>query len=154
VKTRPATEPIKGGAKRWPKHAVWAGMVITLAGGLSYFLHFAQYPDLRDFPLLNLPLVLLGLILAAAGCWQVFRQRGGALGKTLATAGLLLTLGFAGLFSFYVFFFSYQLPEAASAPATQAMAPDFTLLDPKGQPVSLADFRGKKVVLVFYRGHW
>ena len=34
-------------------------------------------------------------------------------------------------------------------------APDFTLEDADGKNVSLADYRGKKnVVLVFYRGHW
>lgn len=36
-----------------------------------------------------------------------------------------------------------------------APAPDFTLEDSDGKSVSLAQFRGKKnVVLVFYRGHW
>jgi peroxiredoxin len=34
-----------------------------------------------------------------------------------------------------------------------ALAPDFTLVDFKGQPVRLADFRGKAhVLLVFNRG--
>ena len=34
-------------------------------------------------------------------------------------------------------------------------APDFTLEDSDGKNVTLADYRGKKsVVLVFYRGHW
>jgi cytochrome oxidase Cu insertion factor (SCO1/SenC/PrrC family) len=34
-------------------------------------------------------------------------------------------------------------------------APDFTLEDQDGKPVTLSDFRGKKsVVLVFYRGSW
>jgi cytochrome oxidase Cu insertion factor (SCO1/SenC/PrrC family) len=34
-------------------------------------------------------------------------------------------------------------------------APDFTLEDVDGNKVTLADFRGKKsVVLVFYRGYW
>ncbi len=34
-------------------------------------------------------------------------------------------------------------------------APDFTLEDADGRPVTLSDFRGKKlVILVFYRGHW
>ena len=33
--------------------------------------------------------------------------------------------------------------------------PDFTLTDAAGRPVSLADYRGRKpVVLVFYRGYW
>lgn len=36
---------------------------------------------------------------------------------------------------------------------TIAAAPDFTLPDSQGQPISLADFRGQKnVVLVFTRG--
>ena len=35
------------------------------------------------------------------------------------------------------------------------IAPDFTLASLAGPPVTLSDFRGeKKVVLVFYRGHW
>ena len=34
-------------------------------------------------------------------------------------------------------------------------APDFTLASKDGAPVTLSQFRGKKiVVLVFYRGHW
>jgi len=33
-------------------------------------------------------------------------------------------------------------------------APDFTLPDAEGRPVSLADFRGKNVVLVFYLLDW
>jgi cytochrome oxidase Cu insertion factor (SCO1/SenC/PrrC family) len=34
-------------------------------------------------------------------------------------------------------------------------APDFTLEDSDGKPITLSDFRGKKsVVLVFYRGYW
>ena len=34
-------------------------------------------------------------------------------------------------------------------------APDFTLEDEKGDPLTLSRFRGKKdVILVFYRGHW
>jgi cytochrome oxidase Cu insertion factor (SCO1/SenC/PrrC family) len=35
-----------------------------------------------------------------------------------------------------------------------AAAPDFTLNDQDGKPVTLSSYRGKNVVLVFYRGHW
>jgi cytochrome oxidase Cu insertion factor (SCO1/SenC/PrrC family) len=35
------------------------------------------------------------------------------------------------------------------------VAPDFTLMSYRGEPVTLSEFRGEKVVLlVFYRGHW
>lgn len=34
-------------------------------------------------------------------------------------------------------------------------SPDFTLPEAAGRPVSLADYRGKKpVVIVFFRGYW
>ncbi len=33
-------------------------------------------------------------------------------------------------------------------------APDFTLPDQNGAPISLSSARGHKVVLVFYRGYW
>lgn len=34
------------------------------------------------------------------------------------------------------------------------LAPDFTLPDAEGKPVSLSDFRGKNVVLAFYPADW
>jgi cytochrome oxidase Cu insertion factor (SCO1/SenC/PrrC family) len=34
-------------------------------------------------------------------------------------------------------------------------APDFTLEDSDGKPITLSDYRGtKSVLLVFYRGYW
>lgn len=33
-------------------------------------------------------------------------------------------------------------------------APDFTLENADGKKISLSEYRGKKVILVFYRGHW
>ena len=41
-----------------------------------------------------------------------------------------------------------EIPATRSAFLKQAMAPDFTLPDRSGNPVSLADFRGKKVMLL------
>lgn len=149
-----ASEPAPRSRSSWPAHAVWAGLVITLAGLLSYFLYFYQFPVLRDFPLLNLPAVLLGVALAAAGCWRILRRGSRWFSGALAGAALLLSLAIAGLFCFYVFHLSYQLPEAAAAPSAQAQAPDFTLPDQNGEPVSLSDYRGQKIVLVFYRGDW
>lgn len=36
--------------------------------------------------------------------------------------------------------------------AVGSIAPDFSLLDQRGEKVSLSDFKGKKVLLVFYPG--
>ena len=43
-------------------------------------------------------------------------------------------------------------PLSALGPGTPA--PDFTLSDQAGEPVSLRDFRGRPVVLVFYPADW
>jgi len=150
----PETGAASPAAKRWPKHAIWIGPILTLAGALSYFLYFFQFPTLRDFPVLNLPIVLLGLALTVAGCWQMFRGCGGVLGKAFALVGLLLSLAVAGLFSFYIFFLSYELPAVALVPDLQTAAPDFALLDQNGEQVRLSGALGSKVILVFYRGHW
>jgi cytochrome oxidase Cu insertion factor (SCO1/SenC/PrrC family) len=48
-----------------------------------------------------------------------------------------------------------RVPATPTALRIGERPPDFTLPDAKGRPVSLAEFRGKKpVVLVFYRGYW
>ena len=48
-----------------------------------------------------------------------------------------------------------QPPTAPSNLHVGSPPPDFTLPDAGGRSVSLADYRGKKpVVLVFYRGYW
>jgi hypothetical protein len=46
-------------------------------------------------------------------------------------------------------------PDAPTALRVGERPPEFTLPDAAGRPVALADYRGKKpVVLVFYRGYW
>jgi len=42
-----------------------------------------------------------------------------------------------------------QIPSAAGKPA-----PNFILRDEHGKTVSLASMRGKRVLLIFYRGYW
>ena len=52
-------------------------------------------------------------------------------------------------------FVAARVPDAATALRVGERPPDFTLPDAAGRPVWLADYRGKKpVVLVFYRGYW
>ena len=63
----------------------------------------------------------------------------------------VLLLGLGGVFNFVL----ARVPSTPSAFVVGQPAPDFTLPDAAGRPVSLADYRGRKpVVLVFYRGYW
>ena len=63
----------------------------------------------------------------------------------------VVLLGFAGYFNFVL----ARVPAPQPAFVIGQPAPDFALPDAAGRPVRLADFRGKKpVVIVFYRGYW
>ena len=140
--------------RRPRNHAVWLGPLVTFAGAFSYFAWFARYPLLRDLPWLNLGLVAVGLLVSFAGVWRAFSPAFPHRGKVLGSAGLLLSLLLTLLFNFYVFSLSYRLPAPTATTLSMTEAADFTLMDQRGQPVRLADFRGRKVVLTFYRGFW
>jgi cytochrome oxidase Cu insertion factor (SCO1/SenC/PrrC family) len=47
-----------------------------------------------------------------------------------------------------------QSPSDLERVSIGSTAPDFELPSASGAPVKLSDFRGKNVVLVFYRGYW
>ena len=127
-------------------HLVWLGVLISLVGLVSYFTFSARFPLLRDFPWLNLPLVLGGLGLSI---WALRRRL-----SSWSTAGALLSAACAGLLVVYVFVLSNQLPGIDGVVAVGDEAPAFSLSDQDGSTVNLADFRGQPVVLVFYRGFW
>ena len=61
-------------------------------------------------------------------------------------AGLLLLPGIAGT--------QEILPKPQIASAVGKVAPNFTLKDEHGRNFRLASMRGKRVLLVFYRGYW
>ena len=68
---------------------------------------------------------------------------------TLVVAMLLLSFGS------YVNFVVARIPDEPTALRLGEPPPDFTLTDAAGRAVSLADYRGKKpVLLIFYRGYW
>jgi hypothetical protein len=117
---------------------------------------FARFPLLRDFPWLNLPIVLIGLILSTRGLWRAYapstRTRYG--GRIIGIPSFLFSLALTGLFCFYVFSWSYKMPRPQARTLSLESAPDVTLTDPQGRQFRLSDLRGKKVVLTFYRGHW
>ncbi len=97
------------------------------------------------------PLLYLGaLALAtAAGTVAVWQSRHWLTVSALALSVLLL--GGAAFFNFV----ATRVPTGPPALVVGQAAPDFTLPDAAGRPVRLADYRGRKpVVLVFYRGYW
>ncbi len=132
----------------------WIGPALTFTGVVTYFMWFARYPLLRDFPWLNLPLVLLGVVLSFIGVKAVFAGKRPWSRKLAAGGGLVLAAALATLFVGYVFYLSSMLPEARPDTIAMVEAPSAALTDAGGAVVHLADYRGRKAVLVFYRGHW
>ena len=135
-------------------HLLWLGPLITFGGAVSYFLFFARFPALRDFPWVNFPLVLGGLILSFVGLRRAFDKASAYRGKWLGWLGTLFSLLVGGMFGWYVFYYSYSVPPVSAKTAGLEFAPEFELVDQEGRHVRLSDFRGRKVVLVFYRGFW
>jgi hypothetical protein len=150
--------------RRW-NFSIWVGFLVVLAGALSYVPLFVQFPITRDFPWANLLLFLTGGILLGIGLRRAFRQpelyRGRILGSILAA----LSVAVITLFVWGTLYHTRRLPLSAAAPRVGQKAPDFTLPDQNGQPVTLASLlspssvseRGAKpsgVLLIFYRGHW
>jgi hypothetical protein len=119
---------------------------VSVVGLVSYFAVFAKVPALRDTAWLNLLLVAVGLALSV----EAIRRRL----SLLSVAGGVVSLACAVLLAGYVFVLSEQLPDTAGVVAVGAEAPAFALPDHTGATVSLGDFAGRPLVVVFYRGFW
>jgi len=97
-------------------------------------------------PVIYLGALGLATAMAAAAVWQARHW--------LTVTALALTVLLFGAASFFNFV-ATRVPRTATALVVGQPAPDFTLPDATGQPVRLADYRGRKpVVLVVYRGYW
>ena len=127
-------------------HAAWIGPLVGLIGLVTYFTVAVRFAALRDSAIVNLVLVLGGAAIAA---WGLIRRRNWKSWIGMAVAGV-----FSLLFCWYIFIYSSQLPSPDTAPAVGAAAPPLELPDLTGRMVSLDDFSGQRVLLVFYRGYW
>ena len=125
---------------------------LALLGPLAAAASIAAYVLLLDYPgIRNRPwLYVAGLAVAVAvAALAVARRR--SVGTFTALGVCVLLLG-AGAFFNCV---AARVPAPAGVLRVGEPAPDFTASDASGRPVTLADYRGRKpVVLVFYRGYW
>ena len=125
------------------------GLVLGVLGVVGYFALVmgvgARFPWVRNHALPNWILVALGLALSV---FAVARARRRLL------AGILLGMNVALAAAFFGMLYVFSAMPPAAGPPVGAPAPDFGLRDQGGQTVRLGDFRGKPLLLVFYRGHW
>ena len=119
--------------------------LVSLAAIAGYIV-FLRVPAVRNHPGLYLVAFAIATAIAGAATWRAARWPNFvALGLSVA----LLILG--GVFNFVL----ARIPAAPAVLRVGEPAPDFTLPDAAGAPVSLASFRDRTpVVLVFYRGYW
>jgi hypothetical protein len=127
-----------------------ASTVLVLAAVAGYFaavLYLPGWmPSLRNHAMPNWLLVAAGLALSIAAV-----RRAGP-GVWAARLAFGLNTALAGLFAIFLYVL-LAVPQA-DGPAVGTVAPDWTLPDQHGRLVTLADFSGAPLLLVFYRGHW
>lgn len=134
-------------------HALWLGPLMVLFGSFSYWTLMVRWRALSDFPWLNLLIIAAGFVVLFRGVARTWPA--GGLGKrTGAVAGSLVSLFAGGLLVFYVFSYSYGVPDAASAAGNGTLLPAVQLADHEGTSVDLESVARGDLLLVFYRGHW
>lgn len=148
-----ASLPGEGKSPPRRNHAIWLGVLLSLVGMLTY-IPTVRVPALRDFPWINLPLMIAGVVISALGLWRSVKQPFLYRGKRLSVLGLATSLTLTGLFCYGLFFLAAQLPALTETTRVLTRAPEFALKDQNGLPASLGSFRGRKLVVTFYRGYW
>lgn len=125
----------------------WCGFVVALLGFVAYFGLTLQQPGSASYTWIHEVLVLLGASATVIAVWRGRR-------RWLSWVGAGFVALLACLLLAYVHVISFQLPSTEGVIELAQQAPDFSLPGPDGQSVSLEVYRGKPLVLVFYRGYW
>jgi hypothetical protein len=147
-------------SKNW-NGPLWIGFLCVLAGFFGYRF-FVQFPATRNSPWPTLSLFCIGGLLLLIGLFHAFgnpkKYRGRVFGPILTVLSMLAV----GFFSYGIFYLARQLPASTGAPRVGQKAPEFTLPDQNGKPVSLANLlsppsanaKANGALLIFYRGFW
>ena len=148
--------------RNWPL-LLGAALILLTVVSTAPQVYALQIPQ-GVFPWLGLLLPAAALLCLVVGVSLAFKQpeiyRGRTFGSILGVVAVLLFAGSVWLFSH-----ARDVPKSASAPKVGQKAPDFTLKDTTGRPVSLAQMLSlpidgtsgqapKAVLLIFYRGYW
>jgi hypothetical protein len=150
--------------ERHPYRILWIGFALALGAMLCNAVFFLSPPGQRFIPWLSLLLAVAALVFLASGLRAVFRQAQALRGKILSSILSLVTFLLVGV-TIFSFVTARALPSAAGTPKIGDKAPDFTLADTSGHPISLDHLFAppasdpqsappKAVLLVFYRGYW
>jgi hypothetical protein len=148
--------------------SIWTGFLLSLFGFISYFTVFVSFPVTRDFPWVNLLLFAAAAALLVVGVRRAYApdRTHPKWSKIIGTVVATLSVAIFGFFIFATFIMARQLPASHGAPQVGQKAPDFSLSDISGKPVSLSEMMAspvngkvgspnpRGVLLVFYRGYW
>jgi hypothetical protein len=127
------------------------GLLLVVAGVVGYFVIVlsldGRLPSIRNHPLPNWLLVAAGVALSVLAVRRAPPRR-----RVVPSVVLGVNLLLAGAFAAFLHVL-LRVP-AAPGPPVGSVAHDFALADQAGQIRRLADYAGKPLLLVFYRGHW
>ena len=137
---------------------IWAGFLISLVTLFSWFSVFVKWPVTRDFPWASVRLLGTAAVLVFVGLRRGFSPGRFRLFRILISSVIaVLSVAVLAMFVFVVFVASRRLPASQGAPQVGQKAPDFTLDDASGKPVSLSELIAaagpsahKGVLLIFY----
>jgi hypothetical protein len=130
-------------------------LVIALGSGVVPYaaLNYAGVIPLwlRDHPWPMELVAIAATVATVALAVLAFRQQRT---RVVATASAVLGAFGTAVFLLLIHRLTYDLPPPPAELAIGTTAPDFTLSDEGGHPVTLSSLRGHPAVLVFYRGFW
>ncbi len=137
---------------------LWLWCVLTFLSAGSAFLYLpmsaeAEFEQLSEHPE---PLTLLFWVctLASTALWATASGRAWRAVRPVMKTGVVAGWLMTGFYSFYVYHLSSTLDPGDRAAEVGELAPDFAVTDPRGRTWTLSEFRGRTVLLVFYRGDW